>query len=153
MARAGDSPTVDNRRAKFQYFIEEKFEAGIVLEGSEVKAIRAGKANLADSLVRVRRGQAYLVGCHIGPYENAGPFNHEARRDRKLLLHKREIERLGGRVREKGYTLVCTKLYFKNGRVKAEVALAKGKKAHDKRSVIRERHEKKEMERAIKAHR
>ena len=153
MARGSDSPTVENRRAKFQYFIEEKFEAGLVLEGSEVKAIRTGKASLADSLVRIRRGQAYLVGCHIGPYVNAGPFNHEARRDRKLLLHKREIERLGGRVREKGYTLVVTRLYFKEGRVKAEVALARGKKAHDKRSVIRERQVKKEMERAIKSHR
>ena len=153
MARAGDSPTVENRRAKFQYFIEETLEAGIVLKGSEVKAIRAGKASLADSLVRIRRGQAFLVGCHIGPYANAGPFSHEARCDRKLLLHKREIERLGGRVREKGYTVVCTRLYFKDGRVKAEIALARGKKAHDKRSVIREREVKKDMERAIKQYR
>jgi SsrA-binding protein len=131
------APTVANRRAKFLYFIEETLEAGVMLTGSEVKAIRAGRAN--------------LVGLHIGPYDNAGPYAHEARRERKLLLHRRELDRLGGKIREAGYTLIATKLYFnKDGRIKAEVALAKGKKAHDKRQTIREREGKKEVARAMK---
>jgi SsrA-binding protein len=145
------APTVANRRAKFLYFIEETVEAGVMLKGSEVKAIRAGRANLTDSYVRIRDGDAYLVGLHIGPYENAGPFAHEARRERKLLLHRRELDRLGGKIREAGYTLIATKLYFNaDGRLKAEIALAKGKKAHDKRQTIREREGKKEVARAMK---
>ena len=147
------APTVANRRAKFLYFIEETVEAGVMLKGSEVKAIRAGRANLTDSYVRIRDGDAYLVGLHIGPYENAGPYAHEARRERKLLMHRRELDRLGGKIREAGYTLIATKLYFnKDGRLKAEVALAKGKKAHDKRQTIREREGKKEVARALKSY-
>jgi len=147
------SPSVENRKARFQYLKEEAFEAGLALLGTEVKAIREGKANLADSYVRIRHGEAYLVGCHIGPYPAAGQFNHEPRRERKLLLHRKELDRLIGKVRERGLTLVVHRLYFKDGRVKAEVWLARGKKAHDKRSAIRERQVKKEMDRAIKAHR
>jgi SsrA-binding protein len=149
-AGAGNAPTVTNRTARFKYHIEETIEAGMQLRGTEVKAIRAGKANLTDSYVRFRGSEAFLVGCHIGAYEGAGQFNHEPMRERKLLLHRRELDKLSGRVREKGLTTVVTKLYFKDGRIKAEVALARGKKAHDKRETIRERAVKKEMERAIK---
>jgi len=145
--------SVVNRKARFQYITEESIEAGIVLRGSEVKAIRAGQANLTDSYVRVRNGEAFLVGCHIGAYAGAGQFNHEPTRERKLLLHRREIDRLEGKVREKGLTLIVPKLYFKDGKVKAEVVLARGKKAHDKRAAVRERQARKEMERAIKDHR
>ena len=145
-----NTPTVTNRQARFKYYIEETIEAGLALLGSEVKAVRGGRANLADSYVRMRGNEAFLVGCHIGPYEGAGQFQHEARRERKLLMHRRELDRLAGKIREKGLTAVVTKLYFKNGHLKAEVALARGKKAHDKRSVIRERQVKKEMDRAIK---
>jgi len=150
---APNAPTVKNRQAYFRYLIEETFEAGLQLQGSEVKSIREGNVNLVDSYVRFRGNQAYLVGCHIGPYEGASQFNHEPRRDRKLLMHRRELDRLGGKVREKGLTLICTRLYFKNGKVKAEIALGRGKKAHDKRATLRERQVKKEMDRAIKAHR
>ena len=150
MAEKDIAPTVANRRAKFLYYIEESLEAGVMLLGSEVKAIRAGRANLADSYVRIKDGEAYLVNCHIGQYENAGPYGHVPLRERKLLMHRRELDRLGGKVREAGYTLVVTKLYFKDGRVKAEVSLAKGKKAHDKRATVREREAKKEVARAMK---
>lgn len=150
MAEKNPEPTVANRRAKFLYHIEETLEAGVMLRGSEVKAIRAGRANLADSYVRVKDGEAYLLNCHIGQYENAGPFGHPPLRERKLLMHRREIDRLGGKAREAGYTLVVTKLYFKGGKLKAEIALAKGKKAHDKRQSIREREAKKEVARAMK---
>lgn len=148
---AGNAPTVTNRTARFKYHIEESTEAGIQLLGTEVKAIRTGKANLTDSYVRIKDTEAFLVGCHIGPYEGAGQFNHEPMRPRKLLLHRRELDRLMGRVREKGLTAIVTKLYFKDGRVKAELALARGKKAHDKRQAIRERAVRKEMDRAIKS--
>jgi len=145
--------SVVNKRARFQYLFEESVEAGVALLGTEVKAIRAGKANLTDSYVRIRRGEAYLVGCHIGSYDAAGTNNHDPRRERKLLLHRRELDRLGGKVREQGLTLVVPKLYFKNGRVKAELALVRGKKTHDKRAALRERQVKKEMERAMKRRR
>jgi len=148
--RPGHAPTVTNRTARFKYHIEETIEAGVQLLGTEVKAIRSGKANLTDSYVRMKDTEAFLVGCHIGAYEGAGQFNHEPLRPRKLLLHRRELDKLMGRVREKGLTAVVTKLYFKDGRVKAELALARGKKAHDKRATIRERVVKKEMERAMK---
>ena len=143
-------PTINNRKAKFQYHIDDRYEAGVQLLGSEVKAIREGKANLADAYVRVWNGEMMLVGLHIGPYGCAGKDSHAPRRPRKLLMHRREIDRIDSKIREKGLTAVVTKLYFKGGRVKAEVALARGKKAHDKRATIRERQVKKEMERAIK---
>lgn len=148
---AGNAPTVTNRTARFKYHIEESTEAGVQLLGTEVKAIRAGKANLTDSYVRMKGTEAFLVGCHIGAYQGAGQFNHEPMRPRKLLLHRRELDKLMGRVREKGLTAVVTKLYFKDGRVKAELALARGKKAHDKRQTIRERVVRKEMDRAMKS--
>lgn len=154
VAPKDDSPTVKNKKAGHLYLIEERLEAGIMLRGTEVKAIRTGKCNLTDSHVRVKRGELYLVGCHIGAYEAAAPqFNHEPRRERKLLVHRRELDRFLGKIKVRGYTLIVTKIYFKEGRAKAELSLCKGKKAHDKRSALRERQVKKEMDRAIKAHR
>lgn len=122
----------------------------MMLLGTEVKAIRTGKCNLTDSHVRVKNGELYLVGCHIGPYDAAAQNNHEPRRERKLLVHRRELDRFLGKVKERGYTLIVSKIYFKNGRAKAELSLCRGKKAHDKRATLRERAVKKEMERAIK---
>ncbi len=148
-----DSPTVKNKKARHLYLIEDQMEAGIMLLGTEVKAIRTGKCNLTDSHVRIKNGELYLVGCHIGAYDAAAQNNHEPRRERKLLVHRRELDRLVGKVKERGHTLIVTKIYFKGGRAKAELCLAKGKKAHDKRSALRERQVKKEMDRAIKAHR
>jgi SsrA-binding protein len=148
-----DSPTVKNKKAHHLYIIEETIEAGIQLLGTEVKAIRTGKCNLVDSHVRVKKTELFLVGCHISAYEAAALNNHEPRRERKLLVHRREADRMMGKVRERGYTLIVTKIYFKNGRAKAELALCRGKKSHDKRATLRERQAKKDMERAIKQHR
>ncbi|MGI5823660.1 MAG: SsrA-binding protein SmpB [Dethiobacteria bacterium] len=139
-----------NRRARYQYFIEETFEAGIVLQGTEVKSIRLGKANLRDSFARVDNEELFLYDLHISPYDYGSSFNHEPRRIRKLLMHRREINRLAGYVQEKGYTLVPLSLYLKNGRVKVELALAKGKKAYDKRQSIAERDAQREVERGLK---
>lgn len=140
-----------NRRARHEFHIEETVEAGIVLAGSEVKALREGKANLKDSHARVERGEVWLLNMHISPYGPASRFGHDPLRPRKLLLHRREIDRLGGRVRERGLTLVPLRLYLKDGRVKVELALARGKKLHDKRRAMREREARREIDRAAKA--
>ena len=142
-----------NRRARHDYFIEETYEAGLVLVGSEVKSLRAGKANLKDSYARVDRGEAWLFNVHISPYNPASQFGHEPTRKRKLLLHAREIERLLGKVKERGLTLIPLRLYFKDGRAKIELGLARGKKTHDKRDSIREREAHREIDRAIKTRR
>jgi SsrA-binding protein len=139
-----------NRRARHEYHIDETVEAGIVLAGSEVKSLRAGRANLNDSYARIDRGEAWLLNLHISPYGPASQFGHEPTRTRKLLLHAREIERLAGKVKERGYTLVPLRLYFKDGRAKVEVALARGKKTHDKRETLREREARLDIERATK---
>ncbi len=128
-----------NRKARHDYEVLETVEAGLVLRGSEVKSLRAGQAALVDSYAEVRGGEVFLVGAHIASYASASYNNHDPRRDRKLLLHAREIRRLEGRVREKGLTLVPLSLYFRDGRAKVEVALARGRKAYDKRERIRER--------------
>ncbi|NIO09756.1 MAG: SsrA-binding protein SmpB [Deltaproteobacteria bacterium] len=140
-----------NRRARFDYFVEESFEAGIALVGSEVKALREGKAQLKDSFGRINRGEAFLHNAHISPYGASSMFNHEPTRTRKLLLHKKEILRLTGKVKERGLTLVPLKIYFKNGRAKVELALARGKKAYDKRDSIRRKEERREVERSLKS--
>lgn len=141
----------DNRQARFLYEILETFEAGIVLTGTEVKSIRAGKVNLRDSFAQLRGGEAFLLNAHISPHSSAGQaFNHDPRRTRKLLLHRQEINRLIGKVEQKGLTLVPLKMHLKNGRVKVELALGKGKKLHDKRETIKARQDKREMERALK---
>lgn len=129
----------DNRKARHDFHIEETFEAGIALQGTEVKSLRLGRVNLRDSFARVEKGEVFLHGLHISPYEQGNRFNHDPLRVRKLLLHKREIRRLIGKTREEGYTLVPLKLYFKNGKCKVELALAKGKKLYDKRDSIAKR--------------
>lgn len=140
----------ENRRARHDYFIEEAFEAGIALQGTEVKSCRLGKVSLQDSHARVENGEVILYNVHISPYEQGNRFNHEAKRPRKLLLHKHEILRLFGKVREKGLTLVPLKFYFKNGKVKVELALARGKKLYDKRADIIAREHRRDIERALR---
>jgi len=139
-----------NRKARFNFEIEDTFEAGIALLGSEVKSLRMGKANLSDSYARIQNGEILLVDAHISPYDQAGRENHDPLRRRKLLLHKREIKRLVGKVAAKGFSLIPLKLYFKNGKVKVELALARGKKAFDKREAIRKKDERRELERLSK---
>ena len=128
-----------NRKAKFEYFLDEFFEAGIELQGSEIKSIRAGQMSLAEAYVKVENLQAFLMDAHIAPYEQANRFNHEPRRPRRLLLHKKEIRKLWDNVRQKGMTIVPTRVYLKNGRAKVEIALARGKKMYDKREAIAKR--------------
>ena len=129
----------DNRQARHNYHLLEHWEAGVVLTGGEVKSLRAGQVQLKDSYGLLSNGQLYLLNCHISPYKNAGYATHDPDRTRKLLLHKAEIERMQGKVREKGLTLIPMRLYWKNGRVKCELALAKGKQLYDKRETERRR--------------
>lgn len=140
----------ENRKARHDYFIEETLECGIALVGTEVKACRAGRANLRDAYVLIRDGELFLFNMHIGPFEQANRFNHEPLRTRKLLAHKLEIQRLVAKVKEKGFTMVPLRLYFKKGRVKVEIALAKGKKAYDKRDDIAARDVQREVARALR---
>jgi len=138
----------NNRKAGFEYFLLEKFEAGLVLNGSEIKSIRAGQMSIQESYVDIENGeQAWLVEAHIAPYEQANRFNHDPKRKRKLLLHKKQIRELWNNVRIKGMTVVPTRVYLKKGRAKIEIALAKGKKAYDKRAVIAKRDEARSAER------
>ncbi len=139
-----------NRKAFHDFDIIETIEAGVVLTGTEVKSLREGRANLKDSYAKVRRGEMFLYGMHISPYSHGGYSNHDPERPRKLLLHKREIARLAGKVQEKGLSLVPAKLYFRKGRVKVELALARGRKVHDKREAIKRREESREMDRLKK---
>ena len=140
-----------NRKASFEYFLLEKFEAGLELQGSEIKSIRAGQVSIQESFVDVENGQeAWLVEAHIAPYEQANRFNHDPKRKRRLLLHKKEIRKLWDNVRIKGMTIVPTRVYIKNGRAKIEIALAKGKKAYDKRETIAKRDEKRSTEREMR---
>lgn len=142
----------DNRKARHDYDIEETFEAGIVLTGSEIKSLRAGRVNLRGSYARVYRDEVFLYEAHISPYEQSGIyFNHEPTRPRKLLLHRREINRIDGLIRQKGLTLVPTKLYFKGRRVKLELGVARGKKHYDKREDIAKRESQRDIERAMKS--
>ena len=141
----------DNRKALHDYHILDTWEAGLVLLGTEVKAIREGSVNLRDSYARVDRGEVWLLNLHISPYSHTGYAHHEERRDRKLLLHRHEIQKLTGRVVEKGLTLVPLRMYMKKGRVKVALALVKGKQAHDKRETIRRREIDRETRAAVKA--
>ena len=140
----------DNRKARHDFHVEETYEAGIVLAGTEVKSLRAGRANLKDSYARVDNDEIFLFNAHISPYEQGNRFNHEPRRTRKLLMHKHEIRKLIGRVHEKGLTLVPLKMYFKNGRAKVQLALAQGKKLYDKRHDMAARDAKREIEKAFR---
>jgi SsrA-binding protein len=149
MAKGKDnvSPRINNRRAFHEYFIDSKLECGIALVGSEVKSLRAGKAQLQDAYAKIQNGELYLMGAHIDPYEKAAlTYNHEPRRDRKLLVHKRELKKLAGEAGERATTLIPLAIYFKNGRAKVEIGVARGKQQHDKRASIK----KKEMDREIR---
>ncbi len=140
----------ENRKARYNYSIEETLEAGLVLQGSEVKSLRAGRANLKDSYGDVRGEEVYLVGTHISPYDPASHTNHAPERDRKLLLHRREIQKLIGKVKERGLTLIPLKMYFKGGKAKVEIALAHGKRSYDKRETLKLKEAQREIERAMK---
>jgi SsrA-binding protein len=147
---AGEQSICVNRQARHNYFIDEVYEAGLVLQGSEVKSLREGKANLKDGFARIKNGEAFLLNVHISPYSGANQFNHEPTRTRKLLLHGREIERLTGKTKERGFTLVPLRMYFKNGRAKVELGLARGKKLYDKRETLRRKEAQREVERSVK---
>jgi len=140
----------DNRRARHDYTLFERVEAGLQLAGTEVKSLRQGGATLARAHAEERGGELWLVGAHIAPYDKSGASGHDPDRDRKLLLHRREIDRLAGRARERGLTLVPTRLYFKDGRAKVEIALARGKELRDKRRDIAKRDADRQIERALK---
>jgi SsrA-binding protein len=152
MATKQQDPTIaNNRKAYHDYFIDESYEAGIVLTGSEIKSARNGRVNLRGGYIQIRDGEAWLYDVHISPYEQSGTyFNHEPTRARKLLLHRREIERLRGQVREKGLTLVPLRMYFKGRVAKLEIGLARGKKNYDKRDAIADRDAKRQIERVLK---
>lgn len=137
----------ENRKARHDYFIEEEYETGMVLSGTEVKSLRLGRANLKDAYARIKNGEVFVYQMHIAPYPFAYYGNHDPLRPRKLLLHRHEMKRLYGKVNEKGYTLVPTRVYFKKGKAKLTLALAKGKHQYDKREAIKRRDEKREMDR------
>ena len=140
----------ENRKAFHDYFIEEKFECGIVLSGTEVKSIRMGKVNLKDSYVQVKEGEIFLVGVHISPYEQGNRFNLDPMRTRKLLMHKREIRKLDSLVMRQGYTLIPLEVYLKDGKMKIQLGLCKGKQVHDKRDAMAKRDSDREIQRALR---
>ncbi len=149
--KGGSEPVAENRKARHDYFIEETIEAGVALVGSEIKSVRAGRANIREGYVRIERGEAWLLNANIATWPQAGThFNHDPNRPRKLLLHQNEIEHLKAKVEQKGLTLVPLKMYFVRGRAKLEVAVAKGKKLYDKRDVMAERDSQREIARAIR---
>ncbi len=152
MQKAGQASKViaQNKKAWHDYFIDEKYEAGIALFGTEVKSVRSGGVNLKDSYCSIKDGELYVLGMHISPYEKGNIFNREPRRERKLLMHKREIARLSGLVTQKGYTLVPLSLYFSGKNVKVELGLCRGKKLYDKRDAIAAKEVGREMERRVK---
>jgi SsrA-binding protein len=154
MARPhGTKPIVDNRRARHDYELLERIEAGLVLTGTEVKSLRDGRVRLAQAYAEVRDGELWLVGSHISVYDQGNRANHDPDRDRKLLVHRRELDSLYGKVRERGLTLVPTRLYWKDGKAKVELAVARGKERIDKRRDLAERDAKRQIERALKARR
>ena len=151
MPERGDRAIAVNRRAFHDYHVDERFEAGLALVGSEVKSLRDGRAQLKDSYARFVGEELFLVGAHISPYAPSSQFGHEPERHRKLLLHRHEIEKLTGKIKERGYTLIPLRLYWVRGRCKVELGLARGKKAPDKREAIRERTDRREVDRAMAA--
>jgi SsrA-binding protein len=153
MSTKPDTKSVtSNRKALHDYFIEDTYEAGLALTGTEIKSVRRGKVNLRDSYARVEGGEVWLHNAHISPYEESGVyFNHDPLRPRKLLLHRQEIDRLAGQVQAKGLTLVPLRLYLKDGRAKIELAVARGKRAYDKREALAEREAQREIERTLKS--
>lgn len=149
--QAGERLIVDNRRARRDYHLGDRYEAGIALTGTEVKSLRNGKATLRQAYAEVRDGEAWLIGLHVPEYAEGNRANHDPDRPRKLLLHRREIDKLGATVRERGFTVVPTRLYFKDGRVKVELAIARGKELRDKRRDIAERDLRRQIERELKS--
>jgi SsrA-binding protein len=147
----GEKLICNNKKAYHDYSIEEKFEAGMVLQGTEVKSLRTGKANLNDAFAMIKDGEAYLHNLHISPYDFGNRENHDPDRMRKLLLHKQEIVKLFSKVREQGYSLVPLRLYFKDGKAKVEMGLAKGKKLYDKREDLKKKDDHREMAKALKS--
>lgn len=145
---AHERPLATNRKASHDYFLLDRFEAGLVLRGPEIKSIRAGQMSLQEAYVRLETGEAWLVNAHIAPYNPASRENHDPRRPRKLLLHRKEISRLLDQMRQRGFTIVPTRVYLKDGRAKLEIALARGKKQYDKRQAMATRDARREMERA-----
>ncbi|SEQ27413.1 SsrA-binding protein SmpB [Piscibacillus halophilus] len=150
MAKKDPNAIATNRKASHDYFIEETYEAGMVLKGTEIKSIRAGRVNLKDAFARISNGEAYVHNLHISPYEQGNQFNHEPTRARKLLLHKKEINKLIGQTQQKGYSLVPLKIYIKNGVAKLLIGLGKGKKKYDKREDLKQKAMKRDVERALK---
>ena len=150
---SGEKLIVDNRRARHEYHLGDRVEAGLVLTGTEVKSLRGGQATLQHAYAEVRDGEAWLVGLHVPEYFEGNIANHEPDRPRKLLLHRREIDRLYAQVREKGFTLVPTRLYFKDGKVKAEIAVGRGKELRDKRRAVADRDARRQIERELKSRR
>ena len=148
-----ERPLADNRKAGYDFHLLEHFEAGLVLAGTEVKSIREGRINLRDSFCRLERGEAYLLNAHIGQYSHGGYASHDPMRPRKLLLHREELNKLLGKTAERGLTIVPLRMFLKNGRVKLEIALAKGKKTFDKRETIRRREAERETRAAVKMRR
>jgi SsrA-binding protein len=150
MPERNEKDVAVNRRAYHDYFIDEKYEAGVMLTGTEVKSVRNGRTNLRDGFVRIDNGEAWLENVHISPYAEGNLMNHEPMRARKLLLHRKEISSLIGKVKQKGYTLIPLRVYFTRNHAKVEVGLARGKRQYDKRQAIAEREAKREMERAVR---
>jgi SsrA-binding protein len=149
MAKQQDEKVLSfNRQAAHNYHLDERFEAGVVLTGTEVKSAREGRVNLRDGYAGIKDNEVWLLNCHISPYSHGNIYNHDPLRERKLLLHREQIRRLIGKVRERGYTLVPTRMYLKKGRIKVEVALAKGKREYDKRETERRREAEKEARQA-----
>src|SRR5690625_816112 len=150
MSKKQSKPLAQNRKASHDYFIEDTFEAGLVLKGTEIKSIRAGKVNLNDAHVRIMNGEAYVINMHIAPYEQGNRFNHDPTRSRKLLLHRSEIDKLFGLVQQRGYTIVPLRLYIKGGFAKLLIGLGRGKKLYDKREDLKQKQMKRDIDRAIK---
>jgi SsrA-binding protein len=150
MPKGAGKTVAQNKKAYHDYFVEETFETGIVLQGTEIKSIRAGRVNLKDSYARVQNGEVFLYGMHISPYEQGNRYNHDPLRERKLLLHRREINKLIGETKEAGYALVPLKVYLKNGYAKVLLGLARGKKKYDKREDLKKKEAKREIERAFR---
>lgn len=150
MPKGAGKVIAQNKKAYHDYFIEETFEAGLVLQGTEIKAIRAGRVNLKDSYAQIVSGEIFLIGMHVSPYEQGNRYNHDPLRTRKLLLHKKEIDKLIGETKQDGYSIVPVKLYLKNGFAKVLIGLAKGKKKFDKREDLKKKEAKRDIERAFR---
>ncbi len=150
MAKEGFKLVANNKKAYHDYFIEEKYEAGLALHGTEVKSLRMGKCSIKEAFVRIEQGEVFVYGMHVSPYEKGNTFNKDPLRVKKLLLHRQEIRRMEGRIAEKGYTLVPLQVYFRDGLAKVEIGLAKGKKLYDKRQDIAKKDQRREAEKEFK---